>query len=152
MARKETRKEATKPPPVCKAILLCDNVTRDRTTGKSSVIGIFDTFLVSSLPGSTSPCKLFLALVDGIGEYTIRAEVHDLKEGAALARSPTGEINFPQRRIQRELWLPVAALSFTHPGSYDLVVFADDNEIDRVQFKVQLPGGRTHASSPEEQS
>ena len=37
-----------KPPPVCKAILLCDTVLVDIESGRTSVIGITDTFRVAA--------------------------------------------------------------------------------------------------------
>ena len=64
-----------KRPPICTAILLCDSVIRDDETQKTSIIGIFDTFYVESLPGRTSPCMIFLRLVDGVGRFAITAEV-----------------------------------------------------------------------------
>jgi len=137
-------KTSRKPPPVCKAILLCDEVVRDAETHKTSVIGIFDTFVVPGFPGSTSPCKLFLLLIDAIGAFEIMAEIHDLKDGNVIARSPSRTIGSPGKRTQGEQWLPVPALPVAHSGPYDLIVFADENEIDRVQFKVKTLGGIAH--------
>jgi len=132
---------AAKPPPVCKVILLCDEVLRDPVTNKTSVIGIFDTFVVPSFPGSTSPCTAFLKLVDAFGEFTITAEIHDLKEGTIAFRSSgSSQYCSSAGRSAGELWFPIFALLFTHPGPYDLIVFADENEIDRVQFNVRTLG------------
>jgi hypothetical protein len=138
MASKQDKKETAKPAPTCKAILLCDDVIRDETTHKTSVIGIFDTFYLPSLPGPTSPCKIFLLLADAVGRYSITAEVHDTKRGVVLFRSPgSGEFASPGKTTKGELWLPVSALPFDAAGAYDLVVFADKTEVGRVQFKVR---------------
>ncbi len=151
MAQKIPRKEANKPPPVCKAILLCDEVIRDPDTHKTSVIGIFDTLLVPSFPFVLQPCTVFLSLVDVIGEFALTAEVLDLKDGLVLARSPRpSQIGVPGMRTKGEQWLPVNVV-LTHRGTYDLVVFADEIEIDRVQFQALTHGDRDHAKRLKEQ-
>jgi len=138
MTSKPGQKRNAKATPVCRAILLCDEVIRDETTHKSSVIGIFDTFRLASLPGPTPPCKIFLRLADGVGTHSITAEVHDPKRGVVLLRSPgAGEFGAPGKRASGELWLPVTALMFDRPGAYEMVVFADGVEVGRAQFNVK---------------
>ncbi len=64
--RPRGKKESeSKPPPVCKAILLCDQVIRDVSTGKASLIGIFEAFVLASVPGHTQPIKAFFSLLTG---------------------------------------------------------------------------------------
>ena len=132
------QKKAAKSAPVCKAILLCDEVVRNPKTHKSDVKGIFDTFVLPSFPGSTPECKVFLVLVDAVGRYTITAEIFDPTHGVVLYRSPgSGKFGSPRRTTKGELVLPVSSLYFDRDGDYDIVVFADSAEVARVQFKVQ---------------
>jgi hypothetical protein len=139
MDSKQGRKKASKTPPACGVILLCDAVIRDEATHKSSVIGIFDTFVLQSLPGQTSPCGLFLHLVDAVGRFAITAEVHDVAQRVVLFRSPgVGEFGDPTIKTSGELWLPVSALTFDQTGAYEMVVFADNSEVGRIQFSVKL--------------
>jgi hypothetical protein len=126
--------------PKCAALLLCDAVTRDDVSRKTSVIGVFDTFRLESVPGSTARCMIFLRLVDMTGRFAITAEVHDKEQGLVLFRSPgAGECGDPDERTSAELWLPVAPLSFDRAGVYDLVVFADGTEVGRVEFQIVVP-------------
>ncbi len=150
MAHKNPRKEANKPPPVCKAILLCDAVEREKRTYKTNVKGVFDTLLVASFPYSSPPCVIYLKLVDVNGKYTIKAEILDLDEGTVAFTSPKAEIGTPGKRTQGEFHLRVSPLLFTHPGIYDVVVFADQDEIDRVQLKVRSLEDLAHAKGQEE--
>ncbi len=139
MASKPEKKTGVKPALTCRAMLLCDAVIRDESTHKSSVIGIFDTFVLESMPGSTPPSKLFLLLGDGVGRYSITAEVHEPNRGVVLYRSPgAGTLGAPGKPARGELWLPVAALMFDRPGDYAIVVFADALEIGRAPFKVKV--------------
>jgi hypothetical protein len=138
MALKQGRKKSARRAPVCKAILLCDKVTRDEVTYKTNLIGIFDTFVLPAFPGPTAPCKIFLLLRDGIGRHSITAEVHDPERGLILFRSPgAGEFGSPGESASGELWLPIAALPFERPGTYAMVVFADGVEVARTPFKVK---------------
>jgi hypothetical protein len=131
-------RKRTKPLPICKAILLCDDVTRDEETHKTNVIGIFDTFQFSSFPGLTSPSKIFLRLADAVGRYSITAEVHDTEHDVILFRSPgSGEFGNLNEAMSGELWLPVAELRFEGPGEFDMVVFADGIELARTDFNVK---------------
>ncbi len=139
MGLKQGQRTTPKTPPVCGAILLCDAVIRDEETHKSSVIGIFDTFVLQSLPGQTSQCRLFLHLVDAVGRFAITAEVHDVAQRVVLFRSPgVGVFGDATKTTSGELWLPVSALTFDQTGAYDMVVFADNTEVGRIQFRVEL--------------
>lgn len=136
------RTTGANPAPFCQAILLCDDVRHDEGTKKTDIIGIFDTFCVPSLPGLTPPFKLFLLLVDAVGRYVLTAEIRDPAQGVVLFRSPDGvEFGAPGQRSKGEIGLPVSSLRFDRTGAYELVVFADENEIGRLQFLVQESKG-----------
>ena len=131
------KKKRGKPPPKCKAILLCDQVIIDSLTGKPSVIGIFGGFNAPSFPGQTAPFTAFLQLTDGIGEYQITIEILDLQEEAVIARAQGPPINFPDRAMKMNCFIAVPPLPLAHAGRYDFVVLADGQEIDRQQFLAQ---------------
>jgi len=127
-----------RPPPKCKAILLCDSVIIDAMTGKVSLVGIFETFNLLSLPGRTVPAQIFLQLTDAQGKYALKIEVHDLQEDAIMARGGGIEIEFQNKLQKTNAWFPMPALPIKHEGTYDLVVFSGNLEIDRQQFQVKL--------------
>ena len=153
MARKKNRK-GRKPPPKCKAILLCDHTIIEAGTGKVSIIGTFDSFFVLTFPGATAPFTAFLQMTDGIGSYVITVEVHDLQQDKILARADGPAIDFPNRSVKMNIGIPVPPLPVNHPGRCDFVVFADGQEIDRQQFEVHQPQppepaeGGHHAEDP----
>jgi hypothetical protein len=138
METTKRRKKGVKRPPTCAAILLCDDVVRDQFTQKSSVIGTFDTFVLSEVPGETAPCTIFLRLLDAIGEESITVEIHDQSAGSMLFRSPSAvkTANRP-KNTPREIRLEIPPLLFESEGVYDMVVLADGAEIGRVQFNIQ---------------
>lgn len=129
----------SKPPPVCKAILLCDQVIRDIASGKASLIGIFDGFRLSSVPGHTRPVMAFLHLIEGIGRYDLTVQVHDLQTDLVIARARTATVEFQDRLEKKQLVIAVPPLPVEHAGVYDFVVLADGKEVDRQQFTVRVP-------------
>src|SRR5207302_304995 len=135
MAKKGPRKKATKPPPHCKAILLCDHTIVEAMTGKVSIIGTFDSFFVQELPGTLIAFTVYLLLTEGHEDYSIVVEIQDRQEDVVLGRSPVIQINFPDRLARLNLMIPVPPLMVQHVGTYDLVVLAnDEQEINRQQF------------------
>lgn len=137
MAKKPPRKKkpgGLVPPPACKALLLCDHTIIEAGTGKVSIIGAFARFNLQEFPGFTSPFTAFAQLADGIGRYEIQVEIHDLREDKVLARSAKLVIKFAERLTRINICLPVPPLPLAHPGNYDVVFFANGQEIDRQQF------------------
>jgi len=128
-----------KPVPVCKAILLCDTPIIDAITRKISIIGIIDRFFRNPT-GAIAPFHAFAQLVEGIGEYRITLEVHDLsdiQEPRVIARSPEVTINFATRSTRSNVLINVPSLRLDHGGTYDVVMLADGDEIDRQSFTVE---------------
>jgi hypothetical protein len=150
MARKKPGKQASKPPPKCKAILLCDAVIVDAVTGKPTIVGIFNGFNVPGFPGLTSPCYAFLQLTDGIGTYRIIVEIRDLRDDLVIGRGQIAELTFHDRSVKHNLIIPVPPVQLQHDGLYDFVVLADEQEIDRQQFGARGPGGEQDAANQPE--
>src|SRR5262245_5173846 len=125
------KKKEGKPPPKCKAILLCETAILDAQTGKVSVIHIFEGFNFSRFPAITKRVDAYLQLTSGIGKYLMTVEVHDLADNSVLARATVAEMNFRDRIGRQNLIIPIPPLPIAHAGVYDVVVFADGKEIDR---------------------
>jgi len=106
-----------------------------------SIIGVFSRFTVASLPTRLKPFCAFLQLAEGIGRYEIVVEIHDLQTDQVLARGVGSGIEFPERLTRLNITIPIRSLPVSHAGVYDLVVFANGQEIDRQQFKVVRPEG-----------
>jgi hypothetical protein len=90
-------------------------------------------------PAFTRPFTAFLQLSEGIGRYEIVVEIHDLRANQVLARAAGTGVQFPERLTMLNLTIPVPPLPLTHAGGYDLVVFANGQEIDRQKFSATTP-------------
>jgi hypothetical protein len=149
MAKKRPKKppKGKIPPPVCKALLLCDHTIIEAGSGKVSIIGAFTNFILPSFPGHTLPFTAFAQLADGIGRYEIQVEIHDLRDDMVLARSPKLMLEFAERLTKINICLPVPPLPLAHPGKYDVVFLAKGHEIDRQQFSAISPEGAEDAEN-----
>jgi len=141
MAKKKRPRKGVVPPPKCKAILLCERTIIEAGSGKVSLIGLFDGFMVSGVPGKTGPFTAYLQLTDGIAghEYEFTVELHDLTNGSVIARARGPKVTWGDRLARLNLFIPVAPLVVQHTGAYDFVVLAGQQEIDRQRFGVTVP-------------
>ena len=124
------------PPPVCKAILLCEKVVRDEFTGLYSLINIFDDIHLYSLPCLIGPYLLFLQVTDGLGRYQISVEIQDLSTGSVLARADQPEIELADKNVKWIGILGVPPFLINEAGAYDILVLANGQEINRQKITI----------------
>jgi hypothetical protein len=120
--------------PKCRAILLCESVTRDELTHKTNITGIFDTFYLDSIPGETSPFSVFLQFDGSTADIAISAEIQDVVSELVLFRASmiTG--------AGEEISIPIDPLRFDRFGDYDLVLFGNESEFARHRFRIRESG------------
>ena len=101
------------------------------------------------VPRQVDPFTVYLQLTDGIVEhdYEISVELHDLSNDALLA-SAGPRVRWEDRLTRFNLFMLVKALQVQHAGTYDFVVFADNQEIDRQAFRIDV---LSEHNDPEEQ-
>jgi hypothetical protein len=138
VAEKEPGREGSVPPPKCKAILLCERSIIEAVTRQISLIGLFEEFVVDALPGETHRFKLFLSLTDGIvgHEYTMSLEVQDLQDDRVIARTEGPPPIWHDRLAKLNVLIAVASIHVEHEGSYEIVVLADRQEVDRQRIVI----------------
>ena len=127
---------SAKPPPTCKAFLLCERAIVEAGTESVTLIGIINGVDVDEFPASLPPITTYLHLVDGIGSYEIHMEMQDLNSGEVIASSLVAAIEFPERPGLIELIIPISFLPIEHAGVYDIVVLANEQEIERQKLTV----------------
>jgi Family of unknown function (DUF6941) len=123
-----------KPPPVCKAILMCNRAEMDPTTRRFTLEGVFDTLAMEPTPGPTAPFVVFMLLTGSQGEQGVWVEVHDLRDGSLVGRTPAIPVAFPGRADYIFVKIECPPIFLPSPGRYDLLVRCDDGDIDRLSF------------------
>ncbi len=120
-----------KPPPHCKALLLCRKTSEDATTGELTLHHLVETLYCTGFPGRAWPFNVFAQLYDGIGGYELEVRVHDLVDGAIIAHGTLRNLEFPERLAKMDLVVPIQSMHLPHPGRYELVIFANGHELAR---------------------
>src|SRR5262249_38161551 len=116
----------------------------DAATGKVSIIGLFDRFVQRTFPSVARPFTAFLQMTDGIGEYAVTVEIHDLQKGVVLARVTGLRVQFPERASKINLMIAVVSLPQAPEGSYAFVGLTGEQDIRPQQFAAELAGGQKH--------
>jgi hypothetical protein len=129
-----TEKISSLPLPICKAILICDQVEIDQVTGGINLWNVFGAIPFPSFPGHTSGFDVFLILTEGEGKQNVWIEVNNLQDGQLLDKLPPRVITFQGRTQLLFVKLTCPLIRLPSPGLYDLVVFCDSGEIDRLKI------------------
>jgi hypothetical protein len=137
--------KSEKPPPACKAILICEKTLRESRTGRITLIGIIREIPRRVIPGWTDPMVVFLQLVNGKGHLDLTIEVQHLQTDNTIVKTKGIGVDFPDPLTVRNLTLRLSSLPIAVFGTYDLIVFGNGQEIDRQQFKI-VPS-TSHGSS-----
>jgi len=71
--------------PYCLAMVLCDGVHRDPSTGKFTILGTFSSFASASYPAQINLC-IYSAITDGLGPVTLRIQLIRAEAGIVDAQ------------------------------------------------------------------
>jgi len=133
------------PHPVCKAILLCQNVDAD-SSGSLDLTGVVNNLFVDESMVAP-PIELFCQITDAMGHYEFLAEIHDLTTNQIVARSEPTVFDVADPLMAIDVIVHNPELQFQTMGLHDLVIFANGEEVDRKQFGVAYRKDAEHAVS-----
>lgn len=129
-----------KPLPRCKALLLCENVTRDEQTGRLTVVGIMDTIWFPEYPATTPQFYVFIQLTGGIGAYKVAIKVRDLADDSVMGGAGSYSIEFKDRAYHDNRVIGFPPFTLPHPGAYEIALLVEDQEFDRQRLDAVLDG------------
>jgi hypothetical protein len=109
--------------PVLIAALVCDVAVKDPTTGKISLIGIFDKVHVKQFPAQR-PVSLYAKLTEAEGAYQFQARYVYSNTGEPLAEAK-GEFTAKEKLGTVELNLQYPPLPIPGEGRYDFQIWVN---------------------------
>lgn len=133
------------PLPVCKAILLCQHVDAD-VPGRLNLTGVISNLNLDKTLVAP-PVELFCQITDAMGHYQLVVEVHDIEANEVVGRSEPTEFEAVDRLMNLDIIMSIEGMKFLRTGLHDIVVFANDEEVDRKQFAVVYREDIDHASA-----
>jgi hypothetical protein len=125
--------------PVMIAALVCDTAATDPTTGKKTLIGIFDRLWASNFP-TGRPATLYWKITDAEGDYTVEARFVQLKKNELIAKGG-GKVSVPDRMSAFDYYLFLPMLIFPEPGRYEVQVLMNDAYLGGVIIDAQEAKG-----------
>lgn len=140
MAENKENKERVsqpKPTPIVLSINICDNIIRDETTKKVSLIGLFSTIRANVFPCTHPQMHVYIVLTNGHGGY--RTEIRFLDVDSKAIVSMVGELNFQDPLQIVELNMCWQQLHFNKPGEYTVEVLFDNAPIGYRKFRIMGP-------------
>ena len=109
--------------PVLVAALVCDAAVADPSTGKKTLVGIFDRVNVGQFP-TQRPMSLYLKVTDAEGYYDIEVRYVQVGLGQVLAEAK-GEIHSNNRLISLDLNIEFPPLPIPDKGRYEFQIWAN---------------------------
>lgn len=109
--------------PLLVAVLVCDAAAIDPSTGKKSLIGIFDRVNVGAFP-TERPLSLYFKVTDAEGRYKIEVRYIHADTDKTLA-STEEEFQFANRLQSRDFLVQFPPLPMPEAGRYAFQLWAN---------------------------
>ena len=127
------------PHPACNAMLICDQALQEGTTGKTSLVGIFENINAHQYPARSGFLTVYAKLTDAQGDYRFRLELVNLSNLTVIGQ---GQIRatIGNRMVPAELVFQIGGLLFEKPGPYEFRLYANDRWVGSKSLHlVQAP-------------
>ena len=111
--------------PMGLALVICDTIIEDKTTGKKSLIGIFDRIQAATFPCTHPAMSIFVSLTGGRGKYPCEIVCRH-GESSVMAFSAKGNIAMRDPGQVVDLLFQVKGVHFAQPGTYTVHFMVDE--------------------------
>jgi len=111
------------PPPVALAMVICDAVWIDPSTGKPTLLGLFSEIAAKTFPAVHPLLAVHVCMTDAHGKVPIKRQLVDADEENDPLFQVENEIDFPDRRAMINMHVHMQGIAFPEPGEYRLQLF-----------------------------
>ena len=124
------------PHPALNAMLICDLALQEQVTGKTSLVGIFETVSAYQFPARHGFLSVYVKLTDVQGEYHLRLELVRLEELKVVGQ---GQIRatFADRMVHAELVFQIGDIVFEGEGRYEFRLYANGRWVGSKSLNVR---------------
>jgi hypothetical protein len=128
-----------KPPkPVCKALLVCRQLAEDPLSHEQFLLGLIRWITAPNYPAQL-PLAIFSRWTCGHGDYKVEVQLQTTDGEVVWRDGPEEPWKMADPLRMFDLSLRVA-VRFPSPGSFDIVILANGDEVDRHPFQALTPG------------
>ena len=124
------------PAPVPLAMVICDAVHEDPTTGKKTILGTFTAVQSPEFPATVGKICIYLALTDARGTVPIRLSIVDVDELRPPIIEQSADLNFLDPITVEHTDFDLIDVIFPSPGEYRIQLFAGDEFVIERRLNV----------------
>jgi hypothetical protein len=129
------------PPPIALAMIICDAIWIDPSTGKPTLLGMFSSIAAKTFPATHPLLATHVCLTDGEGVIPIKIRLIDADEENDPLFELEAELEFPDRRAIIDMNAHMKDIAFPAPGEYRLQLFARNQFVIERRLVVKNIGG-----------
>jgi hypothetical protein len=126
------------------AIIVCDAIHIDQSTGKRTLLGLFSEIGASAFPCRHPLLAVHVSLTDGRGLVPLKFRLVDCDEVHDPLFEATSDVPFTDPRAIMEFGFAIPNLEFPAPGEYRFQVFANNEFVIERRLIVRQIGGPTN--------
>ena len=130
------------PVPSVVSFLTCEKIITEADTNNKTLVNVFDRVTGPKFPLLYGPIWIYARLVDAEGHYTFRVEFNHLETEKQVAKTDDMNADLTDRLQAFDFALQFQAIGFESPGSYEVLIFANDVLIGRTTVSVLQVGAR----------
>lgn len=110
--------------PIALTLLVCDGAHRDPSTGKWTLLGLFNSIHANEYPSQHAQMVAYLAMTDVNGKVPLRFQIVDADESEPPLLQMDAELVVLDPRAVADVVIPIHDVTFPKAGEYRLQVFA----------------------------
>jgi hypothetical protein len=129
--------------PYTLALIICDNAHVCPSTGKKTLLGIFDALSARSFPANVGRMVLYAALTDGRGLTTVEVRLVDCDQARKPILTEQFALDFSDPRAIRDFELEMVDIEFPESGEYSFQLWACNELLIERRIVVELDPGAT---------
>lgn len=129
--------------PVCVALILCNEVIEDKATNNKTLVGLFNTIGVQSLPAQHPKMSVLVALTNVVGTLPLTVSFRSPEEREILKFE--GQIESRDPLAVNDVVLQLNGFPLEETGTHRLDVFVGSEHLVGRRFsvtKLDQPNGR----------
>lgn len=110
--------------PIVLAMVVCDGLYIDSSTGKKSLMGMFSVINGVQFPATVPQMVLYVAMTNGHGKTPFTLRLIDANEERAALFEGAGIFDFVDPRMVLEFATAIGNIVFPEPGDYRFQMYA----------------------------
>ncbi|MCE9531064.1 MAG: hypothetical protein K8T89_08055 [Planctomycetes bacterium] len=125
--------------PMPLALLMCDGAHRDPSTGKWTLLGLFNSIHAVEFPTTHPLMVVYLAVTDAHGKISVRFRIIDGDEERDPLVLIETELTVGDPRVVADIVIPIRDVTFPEPGDYRLQVFTNNQFLMERRILAMAP-------------